>query len=51
VTRAVLAVLGGLTCKPSYWKMEVGLSELKVNLASQLEDNMGYVRLCFRKQH
>jgi hypothetical protein len=41
VTSVVVTVLGGPTCKPSYWKVEAGLSELKFNLASQVEDNMG----------
>ena len=41
---AVLTVLGSHSCKPIYWKVEGGLSELKVNLASQGEGNMGYLR-------
>lgn len=31
---AVLTVPGGHSCKTVYWKVEAGLSELKVNLAS-----------------
>lgn len=41
MANAVLTVLGGPSCKIICWKVEAGLSELKVNLASQAEGLMG----------
>lgn len=48
MTSAVPTVLGGTSCKPSYWKVEAGSSELKVNLRSQVEGNLGYLRRCLK---
>jgi len=41
MAKNVLTVLGGPSCKTILWKVEAGLSELRVNLASMEEDNMG----------
>lgn len=48
LANAVLTFFGGPSCKSSYWKVEAGLSELKVNLASQVEGIMGYLKPCLK---